>query len=104
VYKVRKLIKEKHLPAYKDTGRWYVNREDLEKFAARNATQIKKLKEEYLKLYRQGAGPEYLQTCVSSDFIKHGIQLTPIKGFAEQTIYNKLMEEKKNGNHNDNHR
>lgn len=85
------------LAATKESGRWQIKKVDFDKLYDRNERAIKKIRKEYISLYRQGLTVKRLKEKTREDFESRGIIYGDIKGFAEWTIYNHIMDSGKGG-------
>jgi hypothetical protein len=88
------LLRDGVIKAEKVKGSWVVSRRVFESYRDANNRRIEKLKAEYVGLYWQGLNPTQLQRRVQDDFASRKI-VAPAYGFAEQAIYESLMNGKK---------
>ena len=88
------LIRSGQIKAEKKNRKWAVDIDSFHAFRRKNRASVKALKSRYVDLYWQGLTVEQLQRHVKEDFSKDGI-VWPIHGFAEQAIYESLMEDKR---------
>lgn len=82
--------------AYKEKGRWNIQKLEFNKFQRSNARKLKKIQDEYISLWRQGITWRQLKGRTRDDFEKRGIVYGDMDAFAEHTVYNYIMGEKKN--------
>lgn len=94
--KARNMIRLGIIKAKKRKGVWDVDVKDFRRFQKNNHTKIQRLKAEYIALYWAGLGIETLQRRVKEDFTEKAILYPPgsLHHFAEQTIYESLLQEK----------
>lgn len=92
---ILEIISQKVLKAEKQKNRWIIQEKDFQNFKKKNSGKIEDLKKRYVSLYWQGLTINSLKNRTKEDFEKEKIYLIPYKDFAEQTIYNHLMEGKK---------
>ena len=95
--KVRWLIYTGQIDAKKVNRVWSVDEGSVRAFRRRNAKAIERLKTEYVSLYWAGISVKRLQERARDDFKTAGI-VCHLDGFAEQTIYESIMEGR-NGSH-----
>ncbi|HWS43318.1 MAG TPA: hypothetical protein VN421_09575 [Pseudoflavonifractor sp.] len=84
------LIRSGTIKATKERGRWAIDPTSAKSFIKKNAAAVERLRGEYVTLYWHGVTVSALQWMTKDDFIKRGI-IHPVRGFAEQTIYNSMM-------------
>ena len=89
---VRGLMLRGEITAEKSSGRWSVEKTDLEKFRRQQRARTETLKNQYVAMYWQGVEVDALKRRTRQDCKKHGIVLLPVPAsdFAEQTIYDSL--------------
>lgn len=91
---VKHLLDNGTIQATREKGAWNVNQESYQAFVRKNKAAIRKLKAEFYSLYWQGLTVGQLQNRTKSEFEKRGI-IFQVQNFAEQTIYEKIMNEKR---------
>ena len=84
-----------NVKAVKERGRWRIDAISFERFYRANHRKIKKIRKEYISLYRQGLTVKRLKEKTREDFLTRGIIYGDMGGFAEWTIYNYIMEQRK---------
>ncbi len=83
------------IAAIKERGRWHIKKADFARFQDLNKRALEKTRKEYIALYREGLTVIRLKEKTREDFESRGIIHGDIKGFAEWTIYNYIMAERK---------